>query len=175
MGYVLALMSVIPLICLIPVVGGTLYAIVSLVIVLRYFEQANRNPEKRTDFSPAVTILKPVCRLEKELKANLRSACLQSYPDYEVIFSVQDPGDPALSILHEIRQEFGCRRVSVVVSDVQAGSNGKVNNLLGALSKASHDVLVLATATRACERTIFRTLSPLSQIPKLLAPVLCSR
>jgi ceramide glucosyltransferase len=137
-------MSAIPLICLIPVVGGTLYAIVSVVIVLRYFEQANRNPEKRTDFSPAVTILKPVCGLEKGLKANLRSACLQSYPEYEVIFSVQDPRDPALSILHEIRQEFGCRRVSVVVGDVKAGSNGKVNNLLGALSKASHDVLVIS-------------------------------
>jgi hypothetical protein len=38
-------MSAIPLICLIPVVGGTLYAIVSVVIVLRYFEQANPIPK----------------------------------------------------------------------------------------------------------------------------------
>ncbi|MGH8615425.1 MAG: bacteriohopanetetrol glucosamine biosynthesis glycosyltransferase HpnI [Gammaproteobacteria bacterium] len=156
-------MSAIPLICLIPVVGGTLYAIVSVVIVLRYFEQANRNPKKRTDFSPAVTILKPVCGLEKELTANLRSACLQSYPDYEVIFSVQDPRDPALSILHEIRQEFGCRRVSVVVSDVQAGSNGKVNNLLGALSKASHDVVVISDSdTRLRSDYLSNIVAPLA-------------
>jgi ceramide glucosyltransferase len=75
-------------------------------------------------------VLKPVYGLEKHLKANLRSICLQDYPEYQVIFCMQQPDDPALPLALEIQQEFGRERMSVVVADVQAGPNGKVNTAL---------------------------------------------
>jgi ceramide glucosyltransferase len=93
---------------------------------------------------PGVTVLKPVCGLEKNLAVNLRSACLQDYPDYQVVYSVQDSDDPALPLLREIQQEFGAERVSVACSVANVGVNGKINNLAGALPQARHELLVIS-------------------------------
>jgi len=132
-------------ICLIPVIGGSVYAGLSLLAVLRF---RARVPEARPEPSfpvwPPVTILKPVCGLEKNQKDNLRSACLQDYPEFQIVYSVQDPNDPVIPILKEIEEEFGCEKVSIVIEDRQAGPNGKVNNLLGGLSRARYDTLVIS-------------------------------
>lgn len=98
----------------------------------------------RSVFQPPVTVLKPVYGLEKNLKANLRSICLQDYPVCQVVLCFQRPDDPALPLAWEIQQEFGTNRVSVVVSQRQAGPNGKVNNLLGGLAEARHELLVMS-------------------------------
>jgi ceramide glucosyltransferase len=82
--------------------------------------------------------------LEKNQEHNLRSACLQDYPEFQVIFSVQDPDDPALPLLRKIEQAFGSKRVSVVIGNRQVGPNGKINNLLGALPYAQYDILVIS-------------------------------
>jgi ceramide glucosyltransferase len=93
---------------------------------------------------PPVTLLKPVCGLEKHLMVNLRSACVQDYPDYQVIYSVQRSDDPALETLRELERQFGSERVSVVISNAHVGMNGKVNNLAGALPHARHETLVFS-------------------------------
>ncbi|HET6513788.1 MAG TPA: bacteriohopanetetrol glucosamine biosynthesis glycosyltransferase HpnI [Thermodesulfovibrionales bacterium] len=128
---------------LIPTIVGSLYVILCLFAVWRFrapsaycFQDVLR--------WPPVTILKPVCGPEKGLKENLRSACLQDYPEFQVVFSVQDPADPAIPLLREIHEEFGPDRVSVAVENVLAGPNGKINNLLGALRHARYDVLVIS-------------------------------
>src|ERR1039458_10202334 len=79
------------------------------------------------DALPPVTILKPVCGLEKNLVENLRTACEQDYPNYQVVYCTQRSDDPAISVLREIEREFGPERVTVVVSNVQIGANGKIN------------------------------------------------
>jgi len=91
-----------------------------------------------------VTILKPVCGLEKNLAENLRTACDQDYPDYQVVYSTQRQDAPAIGVLREIESEFGPERVSIVVSDVKIGANGKINNLAGALSAARHAIFVIS-------------------------------
>ena len=93
---------------------------------------------------PPVTLLKPVCGLEKNLRVNLRSACLQDYPDYQVVYSVQRADDPALELLSELERQFGPERVTVVITSVTVGVNGKVNNLAGALPHARHETLVIS-------------------------------
>jgi ceramide glucosyltransferase len=88
--------------------------------------------------------LKPVHGLEKNQRENLRSACLQDYPEYQVVFSVQSPDDAALPLLREIQSEFGPRRVTVAVENRRAGTNGKVNNMIGGLLHARYDILVIS-------------------------------
>jgi ceramide glucosyltransferase len=110
-----------------------------------------------------VTILKPVCGLEKDQKTNLRTACLQDYPEFQVVYSVQDPGDSALPLLKEIQEEFGPDRVSVAVEDRQAGPNGKINNLLGALAHARYDLLVVSDSDACLKPDYLKTIvSPLA-------------
>ena len=105
---------------------------------------------------PSVTLLKPVYGLEKNLRENLRTACLQDYPDHQVVYSVQRPDDPAIPLLRELAQEFGAQRVSVVVASVCIGVNGKVNNLAGALPHARHELLVISDSDVSLERDFLR-------------------
>jgi len=93
---------------------------------------------------PSITLLKPVYGLEKNLKQNLRTACLQDYPEYQVVYSVQRLDDPAISLLNELQQEFGPDRVSVAIENARVGLNGKINNLAGALRHARHEVIVIS-------------------------------
>ncbi len=60
------------------------------------------------------------------------------------MFSVQDAEDAAIPLLHEIQQEFGDHRVTVAIENCRAGTNGKINNMIGGLRHARHDVLVIS-------------------------------
>lgn len=127
---------------LVPTVGGAVYGILCLWATRRFFKPP-LHPVASFAPWPAVTILKPVCGLEKNLKANLRTACLQDYPEFQVVFSVEDPNDPALPCLEEMRRDFP-EKVSLAVGGRRAGPNGKINNLLGALRHARHELLVIS-------------------------------
>ncbi len=93
---------------------------------------------------PAVSILKPVHGLEKDLEKNLRSICLQDYPQYQVIFCVQNKNDPAIPLLKQLKAELSSDLVNVVIEEREVGANGKINNLLGGLTYAKHEVLVIS-------------------------------
>lgn len=149
--YLRFFLSLLQGICLIPTIGGSLYGILCSLGVLRF--NTRKQARVRQSFSqwPPVTILKPVCGLEKNQRENLRSACVQDYPAFQVIFSAQDFHDPAIPLLREIEKEFGTERVSVVVENRRAGPNGKINNLLGGISRARYDVLVVSDSD-ACLR-----------------------
>ncbi len=138
------LLSLVQRVCLVPVIGGSVFALLCLLAVLRLRTQKAVPPQNAFSIWPPVTILKPLCGLEKNHKESLRSACMQDYPDFQVVFSVQDSGDPVIPLLKEILQEFGPERVSVVIDNIQTGPNKKINNLLGALPYARHDLLVIS-------------------------------
>jgi len=132
-------------VCLVPIVGGSIYALLSLAAIARF--RTRRAPEDSCPFGdgwPRVTVLKPVHGLEKNQEENLRSTCLQDYPEFQVVFSVQELDDPAIPILNEIQREFGSGRVTVAVENLRGGTNGKINNMIGGLLHARHDVLVIS-------------------------------
>ena len=131
-------------ICLVPAVGGSVYSLLCLLSIIRLKLRGASVNGHSFAYWPPVTILKPVCGLEKDLRENLRSACLQQYPEFQVVFSVQDPGDPALPLLRELQQEFGSERVSVVVDGSHPAPNGKIKNLLGGLPYARYEILVIS-------------------------------
>lgn len=124
-------------------VAGAVYSLACLWTMARLRRlQAPRAQAKAA--WPPVTILKPVCGLEKGLAENLRSACRQDYPEFQVVLSVQAGDDPALPLLLEVQREFGAERVEVVVDGSGTAPNGKIRNLLGALPRARHEILVIS-------------------------------
>lgn len=111
--------------CLIPVIGGSVYALLSMAAAL-WCAHGRAPAVRREDlFQPPVTILKPVYGIERDLKTRLRTACQQDYPDYQVVFCVQNPTDPALQVVREIQAEFGEARVSIALRDICAGTQRK--------------------------------------------------
>ncbi|ACK64830.1 glycosyl transferase family 2 [Rippkaea orientalis PCC 8801] len=136
------MLNILQTLCLVPILGGSIFSILTVWTAQRFLKKSNRTV--LNGFTPPVTVLKPVRGLEKDLKLNLRTIATQNYPEYQVIYSVQDPNDPAFPIIKEIQEEFGKERISVVISTVEAGANGKVNNLLGALKEARHDIIIIS-------------------------------
>ncbi|MBI4061597.1 MAG: glycosyltransferase [Elusimicrobia bacterium] len=116
------------------------YWIAVAIVVACFF--ARRVRPSREGYRPSVSLIKPVCGLEKNLYANLSSACAQDYPDYEVVYALQNPQDPALPILERIRAENPERRVRILVDHSAAGPNGRLCNILNATRTATSEVLV---------------------------------
>jgi ceramide glucosyltransferase len=129
---------------LVPAVGGSVYAFLCLLAIIRFRPRMTRPPGPIPTIWPAVTVLKPVYGLEKHQRENLRSTCLQDYPEYQVVFSVQEPEDPVIPLLRDLQEEFGPDRVTVAIECLRPGTNGKINNMAGGLRHARHDILVIS-------------------------------
>ena len=133
---------------LLPVIGGSVFAVMCLWAAHRFSRTSGRSSYAEGSSNgqtwPPVSILKPICGLEKHLRENLRSACLQDYPCYQVVFCVQNPADAALPVLWSLQREFGEERITVAIDQQRPGGNGKINNLLGGLAQARHDIIVIS-------------------------------
>lgn len=90
-----------------------------------------------------VTVLLPICGLHIGLYQNLRSICCQDYPEYQLLFGVQDTDDPAIDIIRRIIREFPDRDIALVVDERIAGTNLKVSNLRNMYPCAKHSILVI--------------------------------
>lgn len=93
---------------------------------------------------PAVSVLKPLCGDEPMLDAALASICCQDYPNMQVVFGVQDPGDPALAVARRMQARFPERDIVVVVNGAMHGPNRKIGNLINMLPSVRHDILVFS-------------------------------
>lgn len=102
--------------------------------------------ETRVDpsFHPPVSILKPICGFDEQTYANLASFCRQIYPEYQIIFGVQELHDSSMEVVKQIIRDFPEVDIQLIVNDRTLGTNRKVNNLASALARASYDVLLLA-------------------------------
>jgi ceramide glucosyltransferase len=117
------------------------YAILAAVAAVVWRLPRRRVPESS---KPPVTILKPLCGSEPGLYANLRSFCQQDYPEFQIVFGIADPDDPACAVARRLRAEFPATRIDVVVDSRIHGNNGKVGNLINMLPAARHDLLVMS-------------------------------
>jgi ceramide glucosyltransferase len=152
---------------LLPVIGGSVYSLACLAAMARLRARARRHAAavgagetawRAAGGWPPVSLLKPVYGLGRDLAENLRSACRQDYPDFQVVFSAQREDEPALPLLHALQREFGPERVTVVVDGSGTVPNGKVRNLLVGLSGARHELLVVSDADVRLRPDFLRTI-----------------
>ncbi|NTU43738.1 MAG: glycosyltransferase, partial [Nitrospirales bacterium] len=100
-------------------------------------------PPKEGNFPP-VSILKPLKGLDDNLFDNLSSFCEQDYPEYEIIFCLQERNDPAHKVVKKVRERYPERDLSVIVHDYDRGLNPKVNNIVPAYQAAKHDLILIS-------------------------------
>src|SRR5579864_149976 len=80
-------------------------------------------------FTPPVSILKPLKGTDPDIYESFRSHCLQAYPEYEIIFGVSDPEDPAVPSVEQLQREFPERKIRLIICADILGTNVKVSNL----------------------------------------------
>jgi ceramide glucosyltransferase len=119
------------------------YACVALWAVWKAMRTRAGNPAQKPQ---PVTILKPLHGAEPRLYENLCSFCVQVHPDYQLVFGVREPNDPAIAVVERLREEFPQRPIALTIDPRVHGANFKVSNLMNMLPHANHDWLVLADA-----------------------------
>jgi len=118
---------------------GTAFYLFSILSAWRFLRLSRAMP----GFHPPVSILKPVRGTDPRAYECFRSHCLLDYPEYEIIFGVHDPADPAVALVERLKQEFPQRRIELVVCPRELGTNRKVSNLIQMLPAARYEHLLV--------------------------------
>lgn len=93
---------------------------------------------------PPVSVLKPLCGKDAGLADNLESFFLQDHPNLELVFGVQRPDDPAIGVVQALAARYPQVALKLVIHPGTGAINPKVDNLLGMLPHASHDLLLIS-------------------------------
>ena len=114
-------------------------------------------------FAPPVSILKPLCGTDPEMYEAFRSHCLQDYPEFELIFGISDPHDPAIELVERLRQEFPARSIRLIECATILGTNVKVSNLAQMVPQARYEhLLVNDSDIRVGPDYLQRVIAPLA-------------
>jgi ceramide glucosyltransferase len=114
---------------------------------------------KKWEFSghcPPISILKPLKGLDDNLFDNLESFCMLDYPEYEIIFSLQDQNDPAYKIARKVKDKYPDKQISIVVEDYSTGLNPKVSNLIPAYANAKYEYILISDSNVIVNRDYLR-------------------
>jgi ceramide glucosyltransferase len=118
-------------------VGSTLFAMAALRWALR--------PRcSRSEFTPPITIFKPLKGIDEGLEENLRSFFRLDYPIYQLLFGVADTDDPAIVVVKRLLREFPEHDARLVAGCPVFGLNPKVENLAGMEPYRKHDTLLIS-------------------------------
>jgi len=107
------------------------------------FLKQQKSARQQAATAPPVSILKPLRGVDPGMYESFRSHCLQAYPEYEIIFGVSDPDDPAIEFVKRLQAEFPERPIQLVTCERRLGANIKVSNLVQMLPHAHHEFLVV--------------------------------
>jgi len=117
------------------------YYIAATFAAWRFFRR--KGASKRDDYTPPVSLLKPVHGVDFASYENYSSFCRQNYSNYEILFAANDADDPSVPLIHRLMAEFPSRRIRLFVGAENLGANRKVNALARLSSEAQHEILVL--------------------------------
>ena len=117
------------------------YYIVAIIAARRFV--AKRATPLPGDFTPPVSILKPIYGLDRETYENYASFCRQDYPEFEILFCVSDDRDPAVPVIHKIIVDFPERPIRLLVGSEPLGASDKVNKLCRMVREARHEIVIV--------------------------------
>jgi ceramide glucosyltransferase len=100
---------------------------------------------RRRNYYPPISVLKPLCGVDEGLYENLVSFARQRYPEFELVFCIADPHDPALAVVQRLRVEYPDLPVRLVVhGEVDPIANPKVVSLVHSLRVARYEHVLVS-------------------------------
>jgi ceramide glucosyltransferase len=82
--------------------------------------------------------------LEHEAYENLASFCRLDYPEYEILFAVDDGRDAAIPVVEKLIGDFPSLPIRLLIGPGSPGSNNKVAKLCRLGREARHELLVVS-------------------------------
>jgi ceramide glucosyltransferase len=101
---------------------------------------------RKSEFSPALSLLKPLHGSEPDLEANLATFFEQDYPaaSYEILFCAADEFDPGLELARRVAARYPQIATLFFSTGEPRYINAKVHSLEVMTAAARHDLLVIS-------------------------------
>ncbi|HBG05986.1 MAG: ceramide glucosyltransferase [Geobacteraceae bacterium GWC2_58_44] len=115
------------------------YAGITLYCARSFFAKAPPTP----DFTPPVSILKPVKGVDGDSFENFASFCRQDYPQFQIVFAAASAADPVIAVIEEVMAAYPGVDITLVVDGSIHGANYKVCNLMHAHARAKYPLLIV--------------------------------
>jgi len=121
--------------------AGTAYFVLSMWAALRYRTESRK--VVTSDFAPSVSILKSLKGTDPHMFAAFVSHFTLDYPEYEMLFGVNDRLDPAVAVVNQVQERFPHAKLQVIECPQVLGLNGKVSTLAQMLPHARYEHILI--------------------------------
>ncbi len=119
-----------------------IYYLMALYSSWRYFRQPKVTPDP--DFTPPVSILKPIRGLDPDAYENLASYCRLDYPQYEIVICIDPHDEAVLSIIARLTNNFPQCNLRVLHGSGRRATNDKVAKLARLVNDAAYEYVVIS-------------------------------
>ena len=142
------------------VAGSLAFCVLAVVAAMRYraVRPAPLEPGQARS-AAAISVLKPLSGAEEGLEENLCSFFEQKYPDYEILFAVRSPQDPATPIVKRLQARYAAVPSELIVTGEPPYANAKVYSLERMLAAARHPLVVMADSDTRVTPKMLATLA----------------
>lgn len=93
---------------------------------------------------PAVTIIRPLCRINNYERETLASTFMLTYPRYEIIFCLEDGNDPVAGLVYNLMEKFPEVSAQLLIGQERRTKNPKLNNCLKGWDAAQNPWIIMA-------------------------------
>ena len=129
--------SVIAVLIAVVCVAG-FYQLLALIAVLAHRRHTRaRNPGTR-----GISLLKPVHGEDSDFYSAIRSHAAQDYPEFEILFGIRDPNDPARARIEQLIGDYPAVAIRLVICSTSA-PNAKVGALIDLAREARYPILIV--------------------------------
>ena len=108
------------------------------IAYLDYFRGELARPA--SNYKPFVSVIAPCKGVDQGLEKNISAIFSQEFPEYEIVFAVDDPRDTAVSVIERVISRFETETSKVVskivVAPTAEGSSQKIENMIAAVAAA---------------------------------------
>ncbi|MGA9567620.1 MAG: bacteriohopanetetrol glucosamine biosynthesis glycosyltransferase HpnI [Candidatus Korobacteraceae bacterium] len=128
-------------VCALLALAGAAYFALCVWAATRFRRQ--HRTTARVDYEPPVSLMKSLKGIDPHMYAAFRSHCLFDYTEYELLFGVSDPNEPAVELVRRLQKEFPNRQIRVIQCPQSLGLNGKVSTLAQVLPQAKYEHILI--------------------------------
>lgn len=156
------LASWIGLVATVAVAGGMFY-----LLAVDSVRRLRSRPHKNTSALPPVSVLKPLAGREDGLEYFLETFFVQDYPQYELLFAVEQQDDPAVPVVEALLARHPQVPAKLLVVGQSAYANAKVWSMQKMFEQASYDILVVTDSDASVDTRYLRDVAAYFEDPKV--------